>query len=78
MQKSQIRSEVKKMENKNTIEENFEQLEEILKAMQSEDVTLDKSFELYNQGLKLVQDCNSKIDTIEKKIKIIEEDSVNE
>ena len=66
------------MENKNTIEENFEQLEEILKAMQSEDVTLDKSFELYNQGLKLVQDCNSKIDTIEKKIKIIEEDSVNE
>lgn len=66
------------MENKNTIEENFEQLEEILKAMQSEDVTLDKSFELYNQGLKLVQDCNSKIDTIEKKIKIIEEDGIDE
>lgn len=66
------------MENKNTIEQNFEQLEEILRNMQSEDVTLDKSFELYNQGLKLVQDCNSKIDTIEKKIKIIEEDSINE
>lgn len=66
------------METKNTIEENFEQLEEIIKNMQSEDVTLDKSFELYNQGLKLVQDCNSKIDRIEKKIKIIEEDNINE
>ena len=66
------------MENKNTIEQNFEQLEEILRNMQSEDVTLDKSFELYNQGLKLVQDCNNQIDTIEKKIKIIEEDSINE
>lgn len=66
------------MENKNTIEQNFEQLEEILRNMQSEDVTLDKSFELYNQGLKLVQDCNSKIDTIEKQIKIIEGDNINE
>lgn len=66
------------MENKNTIEENFEQLEEILRNMQSEDVTLDKSFELYNQGLKLVKACNNKIDTIEKKIEIIEGDNINE
>lgn len=66
------------MENKDTIEQNFEKLEEILKEMQSENVTLDKSFELYNQGLKLVQDCNSKIDTIEKKIKVIEEDNIDE
>lgn len=66
------------MENKDTIEQNFEKLEEILKEMQSENVTLDKSFELYNQGLKLVQDCNSKIDTIEKKIKIIEEEAIDE
>lgn len=66
------------MKNKNTIEENFEQLEEILKEMQSEEVNLDKSFELYTKGLKLIQDCNQKIDTVEKKIKIIEEDCVNE
>lgn len=66
------------MENKNTIEENFEQLEVILKEMQSQEVTLDKSFELYNQGLKLVQECNSQIDMIEKKMKVIEEDQENE
>ncbi len=65
------------MENKNSIEENFEQLEAIIKEMQSEETSLDKSFELYNNGLKLIQDCNRQIDTIEKKIKIIEEESID-
>lgn len=66
------------MEKNNTIEQNFEQLENILKEMQSEEVTLEQSFELYNQGLKLVKDCNGQIDTIEKKIRLIEEDGTNE
>lgn len=64
--------------NTKTIEESFEEIENILKEMQSDDVTLDKSFELYNQGLKLVKNCNEQIDTIEKKIKILEEGSINE
>lgn len=62
------------MENKKTIEQNFEEIETIIKSMQEEDVTLDKSFELYNQGLKIVKDCNSQIDKIEKQIKIINEE----
>lgn len=62
----------------NTIEDNFVELEEILKEMQSDQVTLDQSFELYNKGLKLIQNCNQQIDTIEKKIKILEEDNMNE
>lgn len=62
------------MENKKTIEQNFEEIEMIIKKMQEEDVTLDTSFELYNQGLKLVKDCNSQIDMIEKQIKIINEE----
>lgn len=66
------------LNNKKSIEENFAELENILKKMQSEEVTLDKSFELYNKGLNLVQDCNSQIDTIEKKIKILEEGSIDE
>lgn len=62
------------MESKKTIEQNFEEIETIIKNMQMEDVTLDKSFELYNQGLKLVKDCSSQIDKIEKQIKIINEE----
>lgn len=61
-----------------TIEDNFTELELIIKDMQSEDITLDTSFDLYRKGLKLVQDCNNQIDTIEKKIKILDEDDLNE
>ncbi len=62
------------MESKKTIEENFEEIETIIKNMQDENITLDKSFELYHQGLNLVKDCNSQIDKIEKQIKIINEE----
>lgn len=60
------------------IEDNFEQLEDIISKMQSDRITLEQSFELYNKGLSLVQDCNNQIDKIEKQIKIIEEGSINE
>lgn len=60
------------------IEDNFEQLEDIISKMQSDRITLEQSFELYNKGLSLVQDCNNQIKKIEKQIKIIEEGNINE
>ena len=60
------------------IEDNFKQLEDIISKMQSDRITLEQSFELYNKGLSLVQDCNNQIDKIEKQIKIIEEGNINE
>ena len=60
------------------IEDNFEQLEDIISKMQSDRITLEQSFELYNKGLQLVQDCNAKIEQIEKQIKIIEGENINE
>lgn len=60
------------------IEDNFEQLEDIISKMQSDRITLEQSFELYNKGLSLVQDCNNQIDKIEKQIKIIEKGNINE
>ena len=60
------------------IEDNFEQLEDIISKMQSDRITLEQSFELYNKGLSLEQDCNNQIDKIEKQIKIIEEGNINE
>ena len=60
------------------IEDNFEQLEDIIAKMQSDRITLEQSFELYNKGLSLVQDCNNQIEKIEKQIKIIEEGNINE
>ena len=60
------------------IEDNFEQLEDIISKMQSDRISLEQSFELYNKGLSLVQDCNNQIEKIEKQIKIIEEGNINE
>lgn len=60
------------------IEDNFEQLEDIISKMQSDRITLEQSFELYNKWLSLVQDCNNQIEKIEKQIKIIEEGNINE
>ena len=60
------------------IEDNCEQLEDIISKMQSDRITLEQSFELYNKGLSLVQDCNNQIEKIEKQIKIIEEGNINE
>ena len=46
------------MENNNSIEKNFKELDDIISEMSKDDISLEKSFELYNQGLKLVQNSN--------------------
>ena len=64
-------------ENKKSVEESFNEIESIIAEMQKEDVTLDQSCELYNQGLTLIKECNEKLDSMEKQIKIIEEGNIN-
>ena len=64
-------------ENKKSVEESFNEIESIISEMQKEDVTHDRSFELYNQGLTLIKECNEKLDSMEKQIKIIEEGNIN-
>lgn len=64
-------------ESKKSVEESFNEIESIIAEMQKEDVTLDRSFELYNQGLTLIKECNEKLDSMEKQIKIIEEGNIN-
>ena len=66
------------MSKASTIEENFTKLEEIIEKMESEDVTLETSFDLYSNGLKLIKDCNDKIDKVEKEMKVIEGGSEDE
>lgn len=60
------------MGKENTIEDNFNNIEEIISKMESEDITLEDSFDLYSKGLKFVKDCNEKIEKVEKQMKIIE------
>ena len=55
-----------------SIEKSFDELEKIVEMMYSEDISLEESFKLYEKGMKLVKQCNDKIDKVEKKINIIE------
>lgn len=56
-----------------TIEQVFEKLDEIVNKLESEDVSLETSFQLYHEGMELLKACNDKIETIEKKMLVLEE-----
>jgi exodeoxyribonuclease VII small subunit len=51
-----------------TVEEAFEKLDDTIREMESEDVTLERSFALYKDGMELVEQLSAKIDTVEKKV----------
>ena len=57
-----------------TLEESMERLETILDTLEVDDISLEDSFALYQKGMKLVQSCREKIDTVEKKILIMNGD----
>lgn len=57
---------------KMTIEEGFDKLEGIIRQMEQDEVSLEDSFVLYQQGIELVKECNEKIDLVEKQIKLVE------
>ena len=54
------------------LEESLFELSEIISKMDKEDISLEESFKLYNQGVKLCKICNEKIDKVEKQLEIIE------
>lgn len=56
-----------------SLEDTFLQLEQILDELDAEDISLEESFDLYTQGMKLVKSCNAKIEKVEKKLRIITE-----
>ena len=56
-----------------SLETVFEQLEEIVGKLEGENVSLEESFQLYHNGVDLLKVCNEKIDTIEKKMLILDE-----
>ena len=54
-------------------EELFEQLEEVTGKMEEKDTSLEESFALYQKGMELLKTCKDKIDRIEKKVQILDE-----
>ena len=57
-----------------SLEEAFEQIEEVISCLEAEEITLEQSFCEYNKGMKLLHYCNETIDRVEKKVLQINED----
>lgn len=57
-----------------SLEETFEQIETIIKQLESPEVTLDDSFRLYQAGVEKLKICNLLLDTVEKKMQVMQTD----
>jgi exodeoxyribonuclease VII small subunit len=56
-----------------TLETVFEELDGIVANLEKEDVSLEESFQLYHKGMDLLKVCNEKIDAVEKKMMILDD-----
>ena len=56
-----------------TIDEIFEKLDGVIAKME-EGTSLEESFALYQEGVKLVKACNEKIERIEKQVLLLDEE----
>ena len=64
------------MSQSQTLEKNLEQLSAVIKKMEQQDVGLEESLKLYEQGIKLTRQCQKIIDDAELKIeKLMEQNS---
>ena len=59
------------MAEKKTFEQNLARLEEIVKALEDESISLDKSVKLYEEGVKLAGKCTIELEGAERKIKLL-------
>ena len=62
---------MKKNNNDLSFEESIKKLEDIVEHLESGDIDLEKSVELYEQGMNLKKICEEKLKKVENKIKKI-------
>ena len=67
-EKQGLQEEQQDQETELSLEEAFEQIEEVISHLETEEITLEQSFQEYNRGMKLLQHCNDTIDRVEKKV----------
>ena len=61
------------MENQ-TLEQVFEELDDVVEKLEEEGISLEDSFKYYRKGMELLKVCNDKIDKVEKQMKVLDED----
>jgi exodeoxyribonuclease VII small subunit len=52
-------------------EDSLQRLEKIVETMESSDMDLDKSLSLFEEGIKLVRTCSTKLEETKKKVEVL-------
>ena len=66
---------MKKKESADSYEKIFNQLEKIVQKMDSGDIPLEKSLELFETGMNLIKNGKEKLDNAEARVKKLIKDS---
>jgi exodeoxyribonuclease VII small subunit len=53
------------------LEESFEKLNQIVEKLEKTDISLEDSFSLYQEGMKLLKSCSDSIEKVEKDLIIL-------
>ncbi|MGA7614785.1 MAG: exodeoxyribonuclease VII small subunit [Thermoanaerobaculia bacterium] len=62
----------------NEFEKAFQQLEKIVQRLEGEELSLDESLKLFEEGIRLSRFCHQKLSDVEKKIELILSDADGE
>ena len=55
----------------NDFEKSFQQLEKIVQRLEGEEMPLDESLQLFEEGIRLSRFCHQRLEEVEKKIELI-------
>ena len=58
-------------EDDRSLEELFAEAEELIGRMEEPELSLEDAFSAYEQGMRIIRACNSRIDQVEKKMLVM-------
>lgn len=59
------------MTSEKSFESSLEELERIVRELEGGDLPLDRSLELFEQGVRLSRECQKRLDEAERKVEIL-------
>ncbi len=51
-----------------SLEDNFKQMELLIKRLEQENISLEEAFSAYSRGMEVLKNCNEQLDMVEKKV----------
>lgn len=67
-------SEINEQETDGGLESLFAQAEALIERLEDPELPLEDAFEAYEKGMKIIQACNSRIDRVEQKMLVMNEE----